>query len=360
MSGTLTVRVQRRWNEAEGIDGFELVNAAGGLLPPFAAGAHIQLHLGPQLTGGSVLKRPYSLCNAPPAAGQGATHYELGVLREPASRGGSAAVHASLQPGLALQIDPPRNLFPLAAPAAGAGGVRPAAPDVLLAGGIGITPVLSMADALWAQGRPFVLHHAVRSARRAPYRARMASAPWAAQARLHLDDGPPEQGLVLAEVLAHPQPGQQLYCCGPTGFMQAVRQAAAVAGWADDQVHWESFGAELPAAAAAAADSAASAPAGAGAAATADRPFELVLARSGRSLTVATGQSVLAALRAAGLDQALPTSCEQGVCGTCLCTVLEGRPDHRDHYLTPEEQAEGGQMLPCCSRSLTPRLVLDL
>lgn len=354
MNTALTLRVQRRWTEAEGIVGLVLENAAGGPLPGFEAGAHIQLHLPGELTGGVALKRPYSLCNAPPAPGQPASHYELGVLLEPASRGGSATVHQHLQPGLQLQVDPPRNLFALAAEGSS---------HLLLAGGIGITPVLAMAEALWARGAHFELHHAVRTADRAAYRQRMGQAPWGAQARLHLDDGPPDQALDLAVLLAQPSPGRHLYCCGPTGFMQAVRQAAQAAGWPEAQVHWESFGAapvQDPAASAGGSALAAPAAATTAPAAGGGRAFELVLARSQRTLPVASGQSVLAALRSTGLDHLLPTSCEQGVCGTCLCTVLEGQPDHRDQYLTEEEQAEGGQMLPCCSRSLSERLVLDL
>ena len=332
--GTVLVRVAGKTQEAEGIAGFTLVAADGGLLPAFAAGAHVDVHLPPAGPGAAWVVRPYSLCTAPPPPGAaGVPHYELGVLLEPASRGGSAGLHQRVSVGDLLHIGLPRNLFGLAAEARR---------SLLLAGGIGITPLLSMAQALWAQGRDFQLHHAVRSARRAPYVERLAAVPWADRVHRHVDDGPADQRLDLPTLLAAPLPGDHLYLCGPQGFMDAVRAAATAAGWPGAQVHCESFGA---------APAVASGPAGQGA-------FELQLGHGGRVIPVAADQTAVQALAAAGIT--VLTSCEQGVCGTCLTRVLDGTPEHRGQYLTPEEQAAGDQFLPCCSRALTARLVLDL
>ena len=316
----LRVRVARKTAEAEGIAGFELVAADGGALPPFAAGAHVDVHL----PGGPV--RPYSLCNAP-----GETQrYCLGVLREPASRGGSQAMHERVNEGDVLEIGAPRNLFPLAE-----GGAH----HLLLAGGIGITPLLAMAEALAAAGASFELHYCTRSAARTAFAARLAEPRFAGRVHLHHDDGPAAQKLDIAARLAAPRAGEHLYLCGPQGFLNAVLGAARGSGWPAAQGHFESFGA-----APVVHDS--------------DGPFEVLVSSSQRVVTVAKGQSIVQALAAAGVE--VMTSCEQGVCGTCLTRVLEGTPDHRDQYLTPEEQAVGDQMLPCCSRAKSARLVLDL
>jgi len=329
----ITVRLARKRAEAADITSFELVAADGGALPAFSAGAHIDVHL-PATAGGLV--RPYSLCNSPAE-----THrYQLGVLREPTSRGGSVAMHDALAEGQTLQVSAPRNHFPLVAgaPAAGAAGGAPPR-SLLLAGGIGITPLLAMAEQLHADGAAFMLHYAVRSAPRAAFLPRLLAAPWVQRVRLHLDDGEPAQRLDLPALLAAPAPGMQLYVCGPSGFIDAVLATARAAGWPEAQLHCERFNAVVVQH-----DS--------------DAAFEVQLGEGGRVVVVSPGQTVVQALAASGV--ALPTSCEQGVCGTCLTRVLAGTPDHRDQYLTPEEQAAGDQFLPCCSRACSPRLVLDL
>ena len=323
----LRVRVAAKSMLAEGICGLELVAADGGALPAFTAGAHIDLHLGPGLV------RPYSLCNDP----QETHRYRLGVLRESASRGGSAAVHERLRVGDTLQIGRPRNLFALAEPLQ-QGRHR------LLAGGIGITPLLAMARTLHRAGADFRLHVAARTRARLAYADELAAAPWAGRVHIHLDDGPESDRLDLGRLLADRRDGDHLYLCGPAGLIAAARNAAAAAGWPATQVHIESFGAPT------------------GAPLGADTPtaggFELQLARSGRVIHVAPDQTALQALHAAGCD--VPSSCEQGICGTCLTPVLSGTPDHRDHYLEPDEQAANDQFLPCCSRAKSARLVVDL
>lgn len=316
----IRVRVAARQDEALDICSLDLVPVDGSALPAFSAGAHIDVHL----PGGLV--RQYSLCNPP-----GETHrYRIAVLRDAASRGGSATVHDQLQVGTVLDIGTPRNLFEL----------DPAAPHhLLLAGGIGITPLLAMAEQLAAQGGGFTLHHATRSRERTPFVAQLASAPYADRVHHHFDDGPAMQKLDLAATLRSAPAGSHLYVCGPTGFMEAVLAEGRAQGWDEARLHREYF---------------AAAPTGT----AGDGGFELELASSGRVIPVAADQTALAALLAAGLD--IPMSCEQGVCGTCLTGVKSGVPDHRDQYLTPEERAANNQFLPCCSRASSARLVLDL
>ena len=316
----IRVRVAARQDEALDICSLDLVPVDGSALPAFSAGAHIDVHL----PGGLV--RQYSLCNTP-----GETHrYRIAVLRDAGSRGGSATVHDQLQVGTVLDIGAPRNLFEL----------DPSAPHhLLLAGGIGITPLLAMAEQLAAQGGGFTLHHATRSRERTPFVAQLASAPYADRVHHHFDDGPAMQKLDLAATLRSAPAGSHLYVCGPTGFMEAVLAEGRAQGWDEARLHREYF---------------AAAPTGT----AGDGGFELELASSCRVITVAADQTALAALLAAGLY--IPMSCEQGVCGTCLTGVKSGVPDHRDQYLTPEERAANNQFLPCCSRASSARLVLDL
>jgi len=316
---TLQVRVARKTVEATDIASFELVSLDGGALPAFAAGSHVDVQLPNGLT------RPYSLCNDP-----GESHrYLVAVLRDPASRGGSQAMH-ELAEGQVLQISAPRNHFAL---------VHEARRSLLLAGGIGVTPILCMAERLAITGAEFEMHFCTRSRERTAFFERIQASSFADRVQFHFDDGEAGQKLDLPARLGAPREGEHLYVCGPKGFMDAALGAARAAGWPEAQLHWE-FCAAAPA------------PAGG------DSEFEVRLASSGRVLVVPKDRSVVQALATAGV--VVSTSCEQGVCGTCLTRVLEGRPDHRDLYLTPEEQAAGDQFLPCCSRSKTPQLVLDL
>jgi vanillate O-demethylase ferredoxin subunit len=319
----IEVHVARRQALAEGISAFDLVPAAGGAFPAFEAGAHIDVHL---VRGETRFVRPYSLCGVP---GQ-ADRWQIAVLREPASRGGSAAMHAWVLEGGTLTVSAPRNHFRLA---------PQAAHSLLLAGGIGITPLLAMAEQLHRDGASFELHHCTRSLARTPFRERLADAPWAGRVHHHLDDGAAAQRLDLDPLLAAQPAGTHLYVCGPQGFMDAVLGAARARGWPEARLHWEAFHAEV-------------------APQAGDHAFEVQLARSGRTIRIEADQTVARALEAAGVY--LPTSCEQGVCGTCLTPVIDGRPDHRDQYLTDEERAANDQFTPCCSRALTPRLVIDL
>ncbi len=317
---TLQVRVARKATEALDIVTLELVAVDGKALPAFSAGSHVDV----QLPGG--ITRQYSLCNDPKE-----THrYLIGVLRDPASRGGSLAVHDGVKEGDLLQISAPRNHFPLA---------HEAKQHLLLAGGIGVTPILCMAERLAITGAAFEMHYATRAPERTAFRARIAAASFADRVHFHHDNGDAAQKLDLKALLASPQAGTHLYVCGPKGYMDAVLGTARAAGWPEAQLHYEFFGADV-----AKSDS--------------DAGFEIKLASSGRIVMVPKDQTVTQALAAAGVE--VMVSCEQGVCGTCLTRVLEGVPEHKDSYLTPEEQAANDQFTPCCSRSRTPQLVLDL
>lgn len=317
---TLRVRVALRTREAPDIDRFELVAEDGSELPPFSAGAHISVALPNELV------RQYSLLNDTRE-----THrYVIAVLKSPSTRGGSGWMHESVQVGTALTIGRPGNHFPL----------EPNAQEsLLLAGGIGVTPILCMARHLANAGSRFAMHYCSRSPERTAFFSEIRDCDFADRVRFHFDDGPAEQKLDLSDVLALPLPGKHLYVCGPTGFMDAVLTAARRSGWDETQLHREYFGTGP-------------------ASATVDAEFEIELASSGRVVIVPKAKTVLEALSEAGVN--IPASCEQGVCGTCLTPVLDGIPDHRDMFLSEQQKSLNNSFLPCCSRALSPRLLLDL
>lgn len=318
MMNELTVRVARRVEEAEDICSFELVPQDAAVLPAFSAGAHIDIHVAPGLV------RQYSLSNDPAERHR----YRIAVLREPTSRGGSAGMHDQVQAGDVLRVSSPRNHFPLAQ----------APRSLLLAGGIGVTPILAMARALHAQGSPFEMHYCGRSARRMAFLDEIESSGFSSRVALHAGDVP-TQKFDAQRVLANPREDTQLYVCGPTGFMDHVMETAKRQGWSEAQLHREYF-------------------VGKETALATDGSFEIRLARKGLSCQVPAGKTVIEVLADHGVE--VPTSCEAGVCGTCLTRVLEGRPDHRDTFLTDAERAANDQFTPCCSRALSPLLVLDL
>lgn len=315
----LDVKVVARKQEAEGICSFELEAVDQGELPSYSAGAHIDVQLAPGLI------RQYSLCGD----GQNGKRWRIGVLRDPNSRGGSAGLHDKAQVGAVLAVGRPRNLFPLA----------DAPHSVLVAGGIGVTPILAMARELHQQGRSFELHYGARSPARMAFRDEILTGPFGDRACFYFSDAPDAQALDMPVVLEGAPPGSHLYVCGPTGFMEHVLTSARERGWADDRLHREHFASAAPPA-------------------SGDAPFQIRLHRSGLSLAVPTGRSVLQVLLDHGLD--VPYSCEAGVCGNCATRVLQGVPEHRDSYLTETERAANDQFTPCCSRAKTSLLVLDL
>ncbi len=316
----IEVRVAAVAPEAEGILALELRGVAGPL-PPFTAGAHVDLHL----ANGMV--RSYSLMNEPGEAAR----YLIAVQREAAGRGGSAYVHEHLREGTVLAISPPRNNF----------GLDEAAPQsVLVAGGIGVTPLVSMAARLQALGRSWEMHYSARTRRHAAALARLAR--HGERVRLNFDQEPGGRMLDLAGIVAAAPEGSHFYCCGPAPMLEAFRRATA--GLAAARVHLEHFSA--PAQEAAAPDAAG------------EREFEVVLRRSDRRFTVPAGRTILDVLIDAGFD--VDYSCREGVCGSCETPVREGCPAHRDLVLTEAEKAAGRTMMICCSGSRSATLVLDL
>ncbi len=316
----LQVLVNRKSIVAEGICSFELCLANGELLPAFTAGAHVDVHL----PNGVV--RQYSLCNPPHERHR----YRIGVLKDPSSRGGSLAMHEGLEQGHTLHISEPRNLFALAGE-----GAR----HLLIAGGIGITPLLAMAHELHRQGADFELHYCFRSRQRAAFLDELASAAFAGRVSLHDDSSTVPSTLDARALLQTPEAGRHVYVCGPGGFMDHVLGCAEAAGWPQSQVHREFF---------------AAAPVDHGA----DQAFEVQLARSGKVFQIPADRSVFEVLDDAGIE--IETSCEQGICGSCITRVLQGTPDHRDQFMTDAEHAGNDRFTPCCSRAKTPCLVLDL
>jgi vanillate O-demethylase ferredoxin subunit len=324
---TLRVRVAKRQASGQDIALFTLVSADGAQLPAFEAGSHIDVHL----PGGLV--RQYSLCSDPADANGPAAHYRIGVLRDANSRGGSVAVHEHLKEGVELVISAPRNHFPLIT-GAGAGKAY------LFGGGIGVTPMIAMAQTLHKTGMDFEFHYSSRSPAHMAFTAELDAAPFAARIHKHFDENAPQpaqQRADAAAILGAAPPGAHVYVCGPKGYMDWVMNTAREQGFPSERIHYEFFQVDVQKGGAS---------------------FTVVAQASGKEVIVEAEESIANALERIGIR--VQVSCEQGICGTCLTNVIEGTPDHRDEYQTDEEKAANEQITICCSRSLTPRLVLDL
>jgi ferredoxin-NADP reductase/nitrite reductase/ring-hydroxylating ferredoxin subunit len=313
---TLRVRVARKWQEAAEIVGIELAPLSGHL-PTFQPGAHIDLHLP------NGLVRQYSITN-----GSGElTRYAIAVKREPASAGGSATIADTLREGDLVAISEPRNNFPLR---------RDADRTTLIAGGIGITPLLAMAKALYRSNLAFDFHVFARSAGHLPFAAELDG--FGGSVVRHIGLSPEKTRATIDEAIAGYGFARHLYACGPGPMLAATRASATAAGWPDEAVHFEYFKNDR--------------------AIDTRSHFTIELARSALTLEVPAGKSILAVLRENGIDAS--SSCEQGACGTCLTAVLAGTPDHQDVYLNASERRANTAMLTCVSRALTPTLVLDI
>lgn len=314
----LKVIVRRREQQAADVIALELADPEGKPLPLFAAGAHVDLHIGDGIV------RQYSLCSDPADT----SAYRLGILKDPASRGGSVAVHETMHEGTEVLISAPRNLFPLA---------EDAGHSILIGGGIGITPMIAMAYALQAAGRSFELWYCGRSRATCAFLDDLAASGFSDRVNTWFDDEHDGQRLDIDGLLRPADTQGHVYVCGPTGFMEWVIDTAAAAGFADDHIHREFFQVDVE---------------------TGGDSFEVVAEASGVTVQVGENQTIVEALAEAGVK--IKVSCEQGTCGTCLCDVLEGIPDHRDVFLTDEEKEDNDQILVCCSRAKSPRLVLDI
>ncbi|MEU1208576.1 PDR/VanB family oxidoreductase [Nocardia sp. NPDC005825] len=300
--------------------GFTFASATGRPLPEFEPGAHIDV----QLPNG--VSRQYSLCNTYEPGGT----YQIAVKLEPASRGGSTFLHKQIVEGDILQISSPKNLFALDPSARHA---------LLLAGGIGVTPILSMAQHLSAKNQPFEFEYFIRSREDAAFLDKLEKdSTLGSNTNLNIGLTPEETTSRLADILAEQVDGTHVYFCGPGGFVSAVRKASE--HWSSDTVHFESF-------------SAAESPHS-----EQEDAFEVILAKTGRTIQVDGGQTLADALKAEGLS--IETSCGQGICGTCRTVVLDGSPDHRDMILSDSEKASGDVIMVCVSRATGGTLVLDL
>jgi ferredoxin-NADP reductase len=312
----MQLRVRAITYLAEAINGYELVDPRGRDLPRFEAGSHIDLRVGG-------LVRQYSLRNDPAER----RRYCIAVLREDGGRGGSQYLHDDVRVGGLVEVSLPRNNFPL---------VMAAERHLLIAGGIGIAPIMSMIAELQRRRAEFEIHYCTRSAARTAFRRELEPLVAEGRLRFYHDGGDPARGLDIAAALRDPRPGTHLYYCGPPSMMAA---AAEVAGdWPLGNVHCEYFTAgsqTLP---------------------DEDQPFRVKLARTGREFEVPAGETIAGVLQHHGI--AVRTSCELGYCGTCLTPYLAGVPDHRDQVL--EENGRKRYVLICCSRSKTPVLELDL
>jgi vanillate O-demethylase ferredoxin subunit len=316
----IDVRVAAIQDETEEIKSYRLAPLGGKALPPFTPGAHISVQVREGIT------RQYSLCNAP----NDTTAYHIAVKREPESRGGSRALHERVAEGDVLAIAAPRNHFPLDSAAKH---------HVLLAGGIGITPLLSMVHHLQATGASFELKYFTRSIRHTAFHEVLSNPELSGKVDFHYALDPESLRKYLHKLLQHRPEGAHLYACGPRPFMNLVEEIAS-ASWPDETIHMEFFSAD---------PLASSGP---------RAPFEIKLARTQAVYQVPAEKTILEVLAEHGI--AITTSCGQGVCGTCITGVLEGEPDHRDAFLSDKERKACDKMMLCVSRAKSERLTLDL
>ena len=314
----ITVRVVRIEHASPLIKRFTLQAENGSNLPAFDGGSHIMVHIP---TAAGLIYNAYSLLSSPLKLQQ----YQIAVRREEASRGGSAFMHEHLAEGDLLQISPPNNLFALHATSGR---------QILIAGGIGITPFMSQMEELQASGAAFELHYAFRSREQAAFVDELAARYGA---HCHFHDAAKGELCNVASLLEQMAEQDHVYVCGPAALIEAVKLAGAEQGIPPARLHWEQF--------------AASAQSGAA--------FTVVLARSGREITVAAEQTILQAIETDG-SVAVDCLCREGVCGTCEVAIVEGEAEHRDQYLSEEEKQAQKSLLICVSRARGGRIVLDL
>ncbi len=302
---------------------FQLVADGGGDLAPFDAGAHIDI-----MTGNG-LRRSYSLANDPKERGS----YVTAILRESNGGGGSAWMHDQVSMGDRLSIKPPINNFPLE---------ESASEHILIAGGIGITPMVAMGYRLRDLGAKATLHYCTKSPEETAFRDLVGDVFGPQNVIFWHDGGDPSKGIALDQVVGDMPDGAHLYICGPAGLIEAARAAAA--HWPTGNVHFELF---------------ASAKTEGEASAAADEPFEIELKKSGKTLTVAADTTILQAITDAGFEA--DSACQQGLCGTCETGLLAGQADHRDELMNDDQKAANDKIFICISRAKAgEKLVLDL
>lgn len=309
--------ITSREDQGAGVAVMEIARKDGEKMPAFEAGAHIDVHIDDELV------RQYSLSNAPGHPAK----YRIGVLNDPATRGGSIKIWSEFKAGREIKISEPRNHFPLD---------LNAQRTILAGGGIGITPMLAMAYKLRELNKEFELHYCTRTKHAGAFSQELEQ-EFPGKVFFHYDDGQPEQLFSPAVNLVPVESNTHVYVCGPTGFMDWVIESAKSLGFPSNQVHFEYFSAEVD---------------------TSGSSFEVYCAQSDMTVQVGEEDTIARALKAAGI--AVDVSCEEGVCGTCITDVLEGEPDHRDHFLTDEEKEDNDQMALCCSRAKSAKLTIDI
>src|SRR5690625_455818 len=321
----IQTQIRVREQEAERIIRLELTAVDGLSLPAFEPGAHVDVCI-PETD----LVRQYSLINDP----LDTSRYVLAIQKELESRGGSQALFAHCQVGDHLWISPPRNRFQLD---------EQAPHHILIAGGIGVTPLLSMAQFLHRHGQSFVLHYSTRNRARTAFYEWLHEADFAEHVRFYHDDYQGHIAFNLRMALEDIDLRSRVYVCGPATLIRAVLAGARVVSLPQERVRYEYFSLDGLQAHQQSHE---------------NQPFTVTLARSQQSFTVGAEQTIVEVLRAQGID--ILVSCEEGICGTCVTGVLEGAVDHRDHYLHPEEKSSQELMTPCCSRAKGKHIVLDL
>nr|ABS81535.1 ortho-benzoquinone reductase [Alcaligenes sp. NyZ215] len=314
----MDVRVASLNVEADDIVSLELMPSDGEPLPSFSAGSHIDL----KLPNGLI--RQYSLCNDSSEKNR----YQIAVLLDPATRGGSASVHRDIKVNQIINISKPRQNFPLI----------DARYSILIAGGIGVTPLLSMAKRLDRTDASFEMHYCTRSSSRTAFTQHIRTASFADRVHFHYDDGDQTQKFDIDSVFVERNSDAHIYVCGPSGFMDFVINSAKDRGWPNEQIHFEYFSREVIA--------------------NDHTQFKVEVASSGQRFDIPADRSIVSVLEENGIE--IPVSCEQGICGTCVTRVLEGVPDHRDTFFSDAEKEKNDQITPCCSRARTPLLILDL
>ncbi len=294
-----------------------LLEGVDEALPMYSPGSHIDVHL----PSGRV--RQYSLCG--PQDGS----YRIAVKKLPGGRGGSIEVHEALLPGLEVTISEPRNNFELC----------DARHHVLIAGGIGVTPLLAMARHLWDEGKSFELHLCAPDSESVPFGATLNELPFNDRIAVHTDSAPGRASIEPGTHVGRWEGGAEIYMCGPAGFMDWLQSSAVELGWPLDTIHRESFTAPVVDV-------------------TNTRPFEIVLARAGVTLQVPAGRAILDVLVENKFE--MQSGCGQGVCGSCVTPVLEGELEHRDAVLPAAVRAANTAMCICVSRAKCDRIVLDI
>jgi vanillate O-demethylase ferredoxin subunit len=312
-----TVTVAKKTVEAANMVSFELADPGGAELPSFSPGAHIDV----TLPGG--LTRQYSLCNSAVERDR----YVIAVWKDPNSRGGSVAMHNAVEVGATLQVGAPRNRFRVP------GDVKRA---LLVARGIGVTPILSIADHLKSEDIPFEFHYLWAGGSPGSFKSTIEQSSFAENAKFYLEAS--DQLLDAAKLLADQPEDTELFICGVDWWLDPILNTAKQKGWADERIHVERFTAKA-------------------AAALLDKVFEVKIASTGAVFKIPGDKTVAGFLEESGVK--IPTSCEQGMCGTCKVRILEGEADHRDKRLSPEQRAEG-YFLACVSRAKGDSLLLDL